>query len=64
MIKNHERMITIPNINDIFDELHRRTKKEEARAWRKSHFFDIYNAVLSTAAIIISLIALIVSICK
>ena len=54
----------MPNINDFFDELHRRTKKEEARAWRKSHFFDIYNAVLSTVAIIISLIALIVSICK
>lgn len=54
----------MPNINDLFDELYRRTKKEEARAWRKSHFFDIYNAVLSTAAIIISLIALIVSICK
>lgn len=54
----------MPNINDFFDELYRRAKKEEARAWQKSHLFDIYNAVLSTAAIIISLIALIVSICK
>lgn len=46
------------DIHDLLRAQRKASQRQQRKEWRKAHLFDIINAVLSIAALIISIIAL------
>lgn len=51
-----------PEIVKISNEITERKKQEAKKQYLRDHFFQIYNAITSTVAILVAIAALIVSI--